>query len=424
MLDIKFIREHLEEVKTICKERNVQVDIDTFIEIDGKRLKALQEVEDLRRKRNDVADKMKSASAEERPALIEEGKGLKEELAIKEATLAENEQAWMELLLQIPNRIHPDAPKGHTDEENVVLRKEGSLPEIAEAKTHVELGKERDILDFEKASAVSGNKFFYLKGKLAILEQALIRFALDEAMAHGFVPLTTPDLAKDETIVGTGYNPRGNESQIYSIENQDISLIGTSEITLAGYHQGEVIPEEKLPIKYVGFSHCYRTESGAYGRESYGLYRVHQFSKVELFVFATPEQSDALHEELLRIEESFWKKLEIPYQVINICAGDLGAPAYRKYDIEAWMPGKHAGDDARGAYGEVTSASNCTDYQARRLGIRTKKNDGNIEFLHTLNGTCVATSRAMIAILENGQQADGSIRIPKALIPYCGFEEM
>jgi seryl-tRNA synthetase len=230
-------------------------------------------------------------------------------------------------------------------------------------------------------------------------------------------------LAKDEVIIGAGFSPRGDESQIYSIENHDLSLIGTAEITLAGYHQNETLLGADLPIKYAGISHCYRTEAGAYGRESYGLYRIHQFSKVELFIFAAPDQSEALLQELVRIEEDIWKKLEIPYQLVDICAGDLGAPAYRKYDIEAWMPGKSVGEE-KGAYGEVTSASNCTDYQARRLGIKIKGKDGKKVFAHTLNGTAIATSRAMIAILENYQKSDGSIDVPKALIPYCGFAKI
>jgi seryl-tRNA synthetase len=279
-------------------------------------------------------------------------------------------------------------------------------------------------LDFERGAGVVGAKFPFIKGRLAILEQSLIRFALDQAMEYGFLPMSTPDLAKDAVIVGAGFSPRGDESQIYSIENSDLSLIGTSEITLAGYHQNETFNAASLPIRYAGISHCYRTEAGAYGRESYGLYRIHQFSKVELFIFAAPEQSDALLEELVRVEEEIWKKLEIPYRVVDICAGDLGAPAYRKYDIEAWMPGKSDGHGGRGSYGEVTSATNCTDYQARRLGIKMKSADGKTAFAHTLNGTAIATSRAMIAIMENGQTEDGSIDVPNVLVPYCGFAKL
>lgn len=422
MLDIKFIRENTDLVKKNCENRNMRVDIDALIVLDGKRLELIRETEAIRKDRNEIADAMKGADASSRPSLIEKGKGLKETLAEKEAELTEVELSWMALLLQVPNIASPDAPIGLEESDNVEIRKSGTVPNIAEPKDHVELGKQHDILDFERGTKVSGNKFYYLKGKLAILEQALIRYALDEAMARGFTPMTTPDLAKDEMLSGTGYTPRGNESQIYSIENHDVSLIGTAEITVAGYYQGEVIDESKLPLRIVGFSHCYRTEAGSYGRESYGLYRVHQFSKVELFIFAAPEQSEAMHQELVRTEEELWKKLGIPFRTLDICTGDLGAPYLRKYDLEAWMPGKSNGEGSRGAWGEITSTSNCGDYQARRLGIKVKRADGTSEFLHTLNGTAVATSRGMIAILENGQQPDGSIKIPDALVPYCGFD--
>lgn len=424
MIDIKFIREHADAVKENCERRNMRVDIDELLRLDASRLNLLKEVESIRKERNDVADAMKSASPDERAGLIERGKGIKESLAAKEAELATTEGEWSALLLQVPNMASPDAPVGKTDEDNKEIRRCGTIPSIQDPKTHVEIGKTLDILDFERGAKVSGNKFFYLKGKLAILEQALIRYALDEAMSHGFFPMTTPDVAKDEVLSGTGFVPRGNESQIYSIENQDISLVGTAEITVAGYYQGETIEERDLPLRIVGFSHCFRTEAGAYGRESYGLYRVHQFSKVELFVYATPEQSEAMHQELLRTEEEIWTKLGIPYRVLNICTGDLGAPCTRKYDLEAWMPGKSNAEGGRGEWGEITSTSNCSDFQARRLGIRVKRADGSTEFLHMLNGTAIATSRALIAILENGQQPDGSVRIPEALVSYCGFDRI
>lgn len=231
--------------------------------------------------------------------------------------------------------------------------------------------------------------------------------------------MSTPDVARDEVLVGTGFNPRGNETQTYSIEGTDLSLVGTAEITLGGYHKDEVLTEEQLPLKYVGVSHCYRTEAGAYGRESYGLYRVHQFAKVEMFIFCTPEQSEALHLELLRLEERIFTKLGIPYQVIDICSGDLGGPAYRKYDLEAWMWGR---GDGKGGYGEVTSTSNCTDYQSRRLNVRVKGKDGTLAYAHTLNGTAISLARALIAVLENYQQEDGSIKVPDVLVPYTGFD--
>jgi len=423
MLDIKFIREHANEVKENARKRHVAVDIDELLRVDAERLALLKEVEELRRDRNETAEKIPSSAPEAKPGLIEHGKEVKKLIAIKEAELAEAEGRWMGLQLEVPNMTHPDSPLGATDEENVPIRTIGEPAKIENVKDHVEIGKALDILDFDRAADVSGAKFYYLKGKLAILEQSLIRFALDCAMENGFTPVTTPDLARDEVLRGTGFIPRGNESQIYSIENCELSLIGTAEITLSGLHMGQTLDEDRLPIRYVGFSHCYRTEAGAYGRESYGLYRVHQFSKVELYAYAAPEQSEAMHAELLRIEEQIWTKLGMPFHVVDICTGDLGGPAYRKYDLEAWMPGKSTAE-GKGAYGEVTSTSNCTDFQARRLGMKVKRKDGTVEFLHTLNGTAIATSRAMIAILENGQQPDGSVVIPNVLVPYCGFEKI
>lgn len=422
MLDIKFIREHAEEVKKNALNKRMDVDVDALLKADGERLEILRVVEDLRKQRNEVADQMKSATAESRPALIEKGKQLKEQLTSKEAALEILEKTCNELLLKVPNITHKDAPIGASDEDNKQIKVVGSVgkPDF-KPLSHVELAEKHDLIDFTRASKVSGAKFYYLKGKLAQLEQAMVLWAMNEVVGEGYQPFTTPDLAKDEIIVGTGFNPRGPESQIYSIEGTDLSLVGTAEITLGGYFKDEIIDEEKLPVKMVGLSHCFRTEAGAYGRESYGLYRVHQFTKVEMFVFAAPWQSDALHEELRRIEERIFELLNIPFRVVDICTGDLGGPAYRKYDLEAWMWGRK---DGVGDWGEVTSTSNCTDYQARRLNVKVRRKDGSLEYVHTLNGTAISLARAIIALLENNQQADGSIKIPEVLRPYCGFDRI
>lgn len=421
MLDPKYIREHANEVQAAVQQKRMSVDVQTWVELDAKRLEALQAVEVIRAERNAIAEKMKSASAEERPALIEKGKELKDQVAAKETELAVLDSEWRTLLLSIPNLNHPDAPIGDSDADNVELRKVGEVKPLTAPLDHVALAQKHDLIDFERATKVSGAKFYYLKGKLAIIEQALIRFVQDYLAKENFILMSTPDLAKDEVIVGTGFNPRGDETQIYSIENSDVSLIGTAEITLGGYHRDEVLPMASLPLRYAGISHCYRTEAGSYGRESYGLYRVHQFSKVEMFVFCTPEQSEAMHLELLRLEESIFAALGIPFRVVNICTGDLGGSAYRKYDLEAWMWGRNNG---AGDWGEVTSTSNCTDYQARRLNIKYKREDGSSAFVHTLNGTAISLARAMIALLENHQQPDGSIVLPPALVPYCGFDRI
>ena len=290
------------------------------------------------------------------------------------------------------------------------------------SRDHLTLARDLDLVDFESAAKVSGQKFYYLKREAALLELALQRFALDKLLPSGFIPIVTPDVARPDVIEGLGFSPRGKESQIYAIADHDLCLIGTSEITLGGMYADKILAEDELPIRLAGISHCFRTEAGAHGRESKGLYRVHQFTKVEMFVFCRPEDSEQQHDDLLRHEREIFDALEIPYRVIDIASADLGVPAYRKFDLEAWMPGR--GED--GDWGEVTSTSNCTDYQSRRLKIRfrrageKKKN----EFVHTLNGTAISNARAIVAILENHQQEDGSITIPKALVPYMGIDRI
>lgn len=422
MLDMRFIREHANEVKLNVKRRRADVDIDALLRLDDERLVLLREVESLRKERNEIAETMKTASEKERPKLIQRGKELKELIAAKELGMSGIEVDWKNLMMRVPNLTHPDAPVGVSDADNVEIKRVGKVRKLDfKPKSHMELAEMHDLIDFTRAAKVSGAKFYFLKGKLALLEQALVQWTLREMAAEGYLPMTTPDLAKDEVLIGTGFNPRGPETQTYSIEGSDLSLIGTAEIALGGYHKDEILDEEKVPLKYVGLSHCYRTEAGAYGRESYGLYRVHQFTKVEMFVYAAPGQSDALLLEMERLSEMLFTKLEIPFRVVEICTGDFGNPHFRKFDIEAWMWGK---GEKGGDWGEVTSASNCTDFQARRLNIRLRKKDGSIEFAHTLNNTAMSMARALIAILENHQQADGTVSIPEVLRPFCGFDKI
>jgi seryl-tRNA synthetase len=321
----------------------------------------------------------------------------------------------------IPNYTHPEVPVGKLDADNLQIKTWGN-PTAFDfiPKDHVELGQSLDLIDFDTATRVSGAKFYYLKNEAVLLELALERYALDILRSHGFTLTITPDIAKEEILEGIGFNPRGEESNIYTIEGTGTCLVGTAEITLGGYHADSILDKEQLPIKMAGLSHCFRREAGSAGQFSKGLYRVHQFSKVEMFVYCLPGQSDIIHKELLEIEEEIFQGLEIPYRVVDTCTGDLGAPAYRKFDIEAWMPGR--GD--QGEYGEVTSTSNCTDYQARSLNIRYREDDGKSQFVHLLNGTAVAVSRAIVAILENFQQQDGSVRMPKKLVPYLGFDRI
>lgn len=285
-------------------------------------------------------------------------------------------------------------------------------------KDHVQLAQELDLVDFDAATKVSGNKFYYLKNEAVFLEQALVMYALNILRRHGFTPFITPDVAKEEILQGIGFNPRGNESNVYSLEDERACLVATAEITLGGYHSGEILAKDRLPLMYCGLSHCFRREAGAAGQFSKGLYRVHQFTKVEMFVYCLPEQSEPLHERLRRIEEEIFTGLGIPFRVVDTCTGDLGAPAWRKWDLEAWMPGRGENGD----WGEVTSTSNCTDFQARRLNVRYKDDDGKNRFVHMLNGTAVAVSRALVAIMENYQNEDGSITVPPVLVPFCGFD--
>ncbi|MDD2785759.1 MAG: serine--tRNA ligase [Patescibacteria group bacterium] len=417
MLDIKFVRENPDLVQKNCDVRNVKASVAELIKVDQEYLALLREIEMLREGRNKVA--ASTQGAEDRAVMVEKGKAIKITLSEKEKALETVELERRGLMMRLPNMTHPDAPEGLDDSQNKEIKKWGEVAKLSKPLNHVELGEKLDILDFERGAKVAGAKFYFWKGKGALLEQAITRFVLDYLVKNGFTPLITPDLAKDEILLGTGYQPRGSETQIYSIENTDLSLVGTAEIPIGGYHKDEVLDKTQLPLKYVGLSHCFRTEAGAYGRESYGLYRVHQFAKVEMFVFCTPEQSEAMHLELLKHEENIFQALEIPYRVVDICSGDLGGPAYRKYDLEAWMWGRN---DGKGDWGEVTSASNCTDFQARRLNIKTRDEDGSLQHVHTLNGTGSALSRTPIALMENHQQEDGTIKIPKALIPYCGFD--
>ncbi|MFA6100281.1 MAG: serine--tRNA ligase [Patescibacteria group bacterium] len=420
MIDIKYLREFADEIRCNCEARGSKVDLDQALAADQAYLTLLHEVESLRSERNQTAEAMQDGKAD-RPVLIEKGKQIKAALAAKEVELRDSEKTWHDLLLQIPNLSHPDTPHGQSDADNKQLRKVGKPSKLVKPLDHVALVAKHNLADFERGTKVSGSKFYFLKNQLAILDQALLRYAVDFMVKEGFEFLITPDLAKEEILLGKGFLPRGPETQVYYVENQDLALIGTSEITVLGYHMNETLQDDVLPKKYVALSHCFRTEAGSYGRESYGFYRVHQFSKVEMMAFCKPEQSEALHQEFLSHEERFWKSLGIPYRVVDCCTGDLGGSDYRRYDIEAWMWGKEGG---KGGYGEVTSASNCIDYQARGLNIKYETKEGERGFAHTLNGTVVATPRALIAILENYQQDDGTIKIPDVLMPYCGFSSI
>ncbi|MEX2442061.1 MAG: serine--tRNA ligase [Alkalispirochaeta sp.] len=426
MLDLKYVREHPETVRENITHRHVTADLDTVLDLYDRRNEMLRTVEEQRARRNENARAMKQKlSDDDRGRLIEEGKRLKQEIGDHEEELRRLEERLTTAAETLPNFTHPETPVGATDESNRELEIVGKAPVFDfEPRDHVALGELLDIVDFEHAAKVSGAKFYYLRNQGVFLELALIRFALDLLTKRGFTPMITPDIARTDIVAGIGFNPRGPESNIYNLEAEDSSLVGTAEITLGGYYAGESLDGSQLPVRMAGLSHCFRREAGAAGQFSRGLYRVHQFTKVEMFILSHPDKSEALHREMLDTEKEIFSTLEIPFRVVDVCTGDLGNPAYRKFDLEAWMPGRGAG----GEWGEVTSTSNCTDFQSRRLNIRysRKGDDGKKEkgYVHLLNGTAVAVSRAIIAILENHQQQDGSVVIPAALQPYTGFDRI
>jgi len=412
MLDIKIIRENPDLVKKNTENRQMEVDIDRLLELDVKNREFITRIDALR------SELKQGSKSKPSPEEIEKMKKLGDEIKELEKEQAGIRTELIDLHEQVPNLTHKDTPYGKDDSENVEIEVIGEPTKFDfEPKDHVTIGKDLDLIDFETAAKVSGQGFYYFKNEMVILELALIRYAIDKLVSRGFTPFSTPDLARGFVMNGTGYNPRGNEDDIYEMKNEDLSLIATAEITLGGYLANTILNEDDLDKKFVGISHCFRKEAGAYGKESRGLYRVHQFSKVEMFMFAKPENSEQLHEEIKEIEKEIMTELGIPFRVVDICTGDMGGPAYRKYDLEAWMPMKND-------WGEVTSCSNCTDYQARRLNTRYKTKDGKTEYVHTLNGTAVTSSRIPLVILENYQQSDGSVKIPEVLQKYTGFTEI
>ena len=409
MLDVKFIRENLDLVEKSTKEKGYKVDVREVLELDDKRKAILTEVEGLRTRRNEIAAKMKGGKPEQ--ALIDEGKAIKTELSKKEEDLNVAEEKVRELLKKIPNVIFEDVPLGG-EECSVEVKKWGKNHE--KGVDHLDFATNRDWLDFERGAKVAGAKFYYLKGDLALLENALLQYGLSKVLEHGFTFMTVPDMVSSRVLEGCGFNPRSSEqSDEYYIEGEDLALIATAEMPLTGYHMDEIIDEDKLPLFYAGYSPCFRKEAGTYGKYTRGLFRVHQFNKLEMYAFCLPEQSKEIHEKILAIEEDIWQGLGIPYHVINIAAGDLGAPAAKKYDMEYWSP-------VNQKYQEITSCSNCTDFQARAVNVRVRRKDGTVEFVHTLNGTAIPLARALVVLLENYATEDGKFKVPEVLQPYMG----
>jgi len=408
MLDIQFIRDNPEKVKKGVSAKQLDSKlVDEILSLDKKRRELLVEIEELRAKRNQAAKAKK----------VEEGKKIKLQLQKLEPELKEAETKFKKALYQIPNLPADDVPVGKDESENEVIKKWGTPKEFAfKPKDHLELGELLDIIDVKRAAKVSGTRFGYLKGDATLLEFALINLALEVLIKEEFIPVTPPALIKKQAMRGMGYMEHGGEKDMYVLEKDGIVLVGTSEQSIGPMHMSEVFKAKDLPKRYVAFSSCFRREAGSYGKDTRGVLRVHQFDKLEMFLFAKPEDSDKEHEFLLSLQEKLFQALDIPYRVVEMCSGDLGAPAARKYDLEAWMPGQ-------GKYREVTSTSNTTDFQARRLNIKYQ-DKGKTKFVHTLNGTAFAIGRTIIAILENCQQKDGSILIPKVLQKWVGKDKI
>ena len=422
MLDRKFIVENAADVAKNCELRGATADVPLLVELEAQRRQLLQEVESLNRRANEVSKTIGQASSdEEREQRKAEGRDLRSAKDDCQCAHDDLESQIVELQSQIPNMTHPAAPIGEDDKSNLEIRRGQHEPAKLDFDIldHVELGDKHDMIDFEAGARIAGHGFYFLRNDGVLLELALQQYAVNHLVKNGFTPVITPDLAYSEILHGTGYIPRGPETQIYSIENSNLNLVATAEIPLGGMMAGQIVDSELLPMKVCGISHCFRTEAGAAGRATRGLYRVHQFTKIEMFAFTLPEQSSDMLEQFCQIECEIFDNLGIPYRVVDTATGDLGGPAYRKYDLEAWMPGRGDG----GAWGEVTSTSNCTDFQARRLNARYKvKGEKGTNFLHTLNGTAIAISRAMIAIMENHQQPDGTIVVPTVLQGLMGKE--
>lgn len=409
MLDIQFIRDNRELVAKKAQEKQIKTDIPRLLELDEQRRHLMQAVETLRAQRNENADKMKGGKPD--PELIEAGKRIKTELAEAEEQFGKIDAEYQDLLATVPNVTPDDTPLGG-EESNRPEKHWGETADKGfEIVDHLTWGEGRGLIDFERGAKVAGAKFYFLKGSLAQLDLAVMQMGMQLAVKHGLTPMLVPHMVTTRVASGTGYLPRGEERQIYKIEGEDLNLIATAEMPITGYHADEIIDEKDLPLLYVGLSPSYRMEAGAYGKHSKGLYRVHQFNKLEMYVFCKPEDSEEWHQKLVSIEEELCQMLEIPYQLVRIAAGDLGGPAYKKFDVEYWSP-------ADKTYRELMSCSNVTDYQARRLNIRYRNSDGQINFVHTLNGTAAAMSRIPIALIENHQQADGKVILPEALRPY------
>ncbi len=412
MIDTAVLRTRLDDLRASLKRRGVEVDLDALADLDVRRRQVRARSEEIRAEQREFSKQIATLQGDEKQAAIEKASEMstayKESLAEADALDEQFDAIWVAL----PNMTDPTAADGLSDEDNVELHTWGVLPELAEPRDHLELGELHGTIDVERGAKVSGSRFGYLLGSFVKLELAMVNWAMGVLEGHGFMPVIPPVLVKEDALFGTGFFP-GDREQVYSLPDDDLFLVGTSEVSLAAFHGDEILDEDALPIRYVGFSPCFRREAGTYGKDTRGLFRVHQFDKLEMFSFVHPDRSREEHDFLLAREEELVQALGIPYRVVNVAAGDLGASAAKKYDIEAWFAGQ-------GRYREITSTSNTTDFQSRRLKIRFRSESGN-QLVHTLNGTAVA-GRLLIALVEHYQQGDGSIHIPEVLQPFTGFD--
>ena len=416
MIDISLLRDRPEELAAQLTRRGVDIDVSALAEMEVRIRGLRHEADEARAQQKAIGKTIAKLPAEEKQAAIAEASEFGDRNKALAAEADELQEQFDAVWVNVPNLAHDSVPDGMTEEDAVEVKQWGTPREFDfEVRDHQDLGEAMDTIDVERGVRLSGSRFAYLKGQAVILELALVRFAMDILGEAGFTPVIPPVLVREEALFGTGFFPEARE-QVYAIPEDDLYLVGTSEVALGSLHAGEILDLDDLPLHYAGFSPCFRREAGTYGKDTRGIFRVHQFDKVEMFSFCHPERSWHEHELLFSLEEKIVQLLELPYRVVNVAAGDLGASAAKKYDIEAWIPGQ-------GAYREITSCSNTTDYQSRRLRIRYRAEEGN-ELVHTLNGTAVAVGRTILAIMENHQQADGTVRIPEALIPYTGFDVM
>lgn len=413
MLDPQILRKNLELLKDNINRRGLDIDINFLVEQDEKRRKVKFEAEQVRSEQKSIGKEISQTEGSQKKELLEKASELSEKVKLLNEKYEKEDKLFFDQWIKIPNLVDESSPMGSTDQDNLEIKKVGKIKEINDIKNHLEIGEQLNLINVEKAAEVSGSRFSYIFGDLVKIELNLVSWVMEKLSGKDFTPTVPPVLVREEALFGTGFFPDDAE-QVYEIPKDDLYLVGTSEVPLAALHSNEILDLESLPLRYAGFSTCFRREAGTYGKDTIGIFRVHQFDKVEMFSFCNPEKSKEEHEYLLSVEEEILQELEIPYRVVDVCTGDLGASAAKKYDIEAWMPSQQN-------YREVTSCSNTTDFQARRLNIRTKI-DGNTTTMHTLNGTALAVGRILIALIENNQQEDGRVEFSDNLAEILGIK--